>query len=61
MVINMKKEALFYETIDNYVNCKLCPHRCSHLTEGQKGICKVREVHKDSDGKLKLYSLNYGG
>lgn len=60
MVINMKKEALFYETIDNYVNCKLCPHRCSHLTEGQKGICKVREVHKDSDGSLKLYSLNYG-
>ena len=60
MVINMKKEALFYETIDNYVNCKLCPHRCNHLTEGQKGICKVREVHKDSDGSLKLYSLNYG-
>ena len=51
MVINMKKEALFYERTDNYVNCKLCPHRCNHLTEGQKGICKVREVHKDSDGQ----------
>ena len=56
----MDKEAIFYEKIDNYINCKLCPHRCSKLKEGQRGACGVREVKKDDDGSLKLYSINYG-
>lgn len=56
----MNKEAMFYEKIDNYINCNLCPHRCSNLKEGQKGVCGVREVKKDDDGTLKLYSINYG-
>lgn len=56
----MDKEAMFYEKIDNYINCKLCPHRCSKLKEGQRGACGVREVKKDDDGSLKLYSINYG-
>ena len=56
----MDKEAMFYEKIDNYINCKLCPHICSKLKEGQRGACGVREVKKDDDGSLKLYSINYG-
>lgn len=56
----MNKEAMFYEKFDDYINCNLCPHRCSNLKEGQKGICGVREVKKDADGSLKLYSINYG-
>lgn len=56
----MDKEAMFYEKIDNYINCKLCPHRCSKLKEGQRGACGVREVKKDDYGSLKLYSINYG-
>lgn len=56
----MNKEAMFYEKIDDYINCKLCPHRCSNLKEGQKGICGVREVKKDYDGSLKLFTINYG-
>ena len=56
----MNKEAMFYEKADDYINCNLCPHRCSKLKEGQKGICGVREVKKAEDGSLKLYSINYG-
>lgn len=56
----MNKEAMFYEKIDNYINCNLCPHRCSNLKESQKGVCGVREVKKDDDVTLKLYSINYG-
>lgn len=52
----MKKEALFYEKINNgRVHCYLCPHNCNIPREG-RGICGVRI---NIDGIL--YSLNYGG
>jgi len=35
------------------VRCELCPHRCT-LSEGQRGICKVRQNIKGT-----LYSLVY--
>jgi pyruvate formate lyase activating enzyme len=51
----MKKEAMFYEKLDNdKVHCYLCPHNCRIPAEGQ-GLCGVR---KNMDGTL--YSLNYG-
>lgn len=56
----MDREALFYKNRDGLINCSLCPHRCSNLKEGQKGICGVREVHKDNNGVLRLFSINYG-
>lgn len=49
------KEAMYYESLDNgTVRCNLCPNRCV-LREGQRGLCKVREMRGG-----KLYSLNYG-
>ena len=46
----MLKEAMFYEKLeDNFVNCKLCSHRCSRIAEAKNGICGVRE---NRDGKL---------
>ena len=51
----MKKEALFYEKLDqNRVHCFLCPHHCRNPPDG-RGICGVR---KNIGGAL--YSLNYG-
>jgi len=51
----MKKEALFYEKLDqNRVHCFLCPHHCRIPPDG-RGICGVR---KNIGGAL--YSLNYG-
>ncbi len=50
----MKKEALWYEKLDNnIVKCSLCPHGCV-ISDGKRGICKVR--HND---KGILYSANY--
>ncbi len=50
----MKKEALWYEKLDNdIVHCHLCPHNCK-IAEGKSGICKVRQNNKGT-----LYSLNY--
>lgn len=49
------QEAWFYEKLDGgRVQCQLCPNRCI-LTEGQRGLCKVRE---NQNGKL--VSLVYG-
>jgi len=49
------KEAMLYEKLsDNKVRCNLCAHHCV-ITEGKKGICKVRE---NRDGTL--YTLVYG-
>jgi len=49
------KEAMLYEKLsDNKVRCNLCAHRCI-ITEGKKGICKVRE---NRDGTL--HTLVYG-
>ena len=50
----MKKEALWYEKLDNnIVHCHLCPHNCK-IAEGKSGICKVRQNNNGT-----LYSLNY--
>lgn len=49
------KEARFYKTLSGgRVQCQLCPNKCI-LSEGQRGLCKVRE---NRGGKL--YSLVYG-
>ena len=56
----MNKEAMFYEEKDGLINCYLCPHRCKKISEGHKGVCGVREVKKDEEGAIKLYSINYG-
>lgn len=49
------QEASFYQQLeDGRVQCNLCPNRCI-LSEGQRGLCKVRE---NIGGKL--YSLVYG-
>jgi pyruvate formate lyase activating enzyme len=49
------KEALFYHKgEDKEVTCALCYHRCT-ITEGNKGICGVRENREGT-----LYSLVYG-
>lgn len=48
-------EASFYQQLEGgRVQCNLCPNRCI-LSEGQRGLCKVRE---NIGGKL--YSLVYG-
>ena len=49
------KEAMFYQKLDeNKVRCDLCNHRCI-ISEGKRGLCKVRENKSGS-----LYSLVYG-
>lgn len=51
----MKKEAMFYEKLDDHkVHCYLCPHNC-RIPKGGRGLCGVR---KNIDGSL--YSLNFG-
>ncbi|MBC7081069.1 MAG: AmmeMemoRadiSam system radical SAM enzyme [Thermoplasmatales archaeon] len=44
----MEKEAKFWVSKGEKVQCNLCPHRCV-LKEGERGICGVR---KASSGKL---------
>jgi len=48
------KEAMFYESLNGRVKCRLCNHKCL-IKEGKRGICGVRE---NREGKL--YSLVYG-
>lgn len=48
------KEARFYISSDDGVQCQLCPHRC-RIKDGARGICRSRECR---DGKL--YALSYG-
>lgn len=49
------KEALFYKKLDQKkVQCFLCPHSCI-ITEGNKGLCGVRE---NKNGKF--FTLVYG-
>lgn len=46
---------MFYQKLkDNKVRCDLCHHRCV-ISEGNKGLCKVRENRNGI-----LYSLVYG-
>ncbi len=50
-----KKEAMYYEKLENdQVKCRLCFRKCV-ITEGNRGFCRVRE---NRGGKL--YSLVYG-
>ncbi|MBW1900097.1 MAG: AmmeMemoRadiSam system radical SAM enzyme [Deltaproteobacteria bacterium] len=49
------KEAYLYKKLeDKKVRCHLCNHRCI-ITEGQRGLCGVRENHSGT-----LVSLVYG-
>ncbi|SHI90195.1 pyruvate formate lyase activating enzyme [Malonomonas rubra DSM 5091] len=49
------QEAMLYSQLDaDRVRCRLCSHHCT-LTDGQLGVCGVRE---NRDGRL--YSLVYG-
>jgi len=48
------REAMFYEKLEDMVNCHLCPQDCK-IPNGGIGFCRVR---KNIAGKL--YSLNYG-
>jgi pyruvate formate lyase activating enzyme len=51
----MLYDALLYDELDNnLVQCKLCSHRCK-ISEGSRGICRVRE---NQGGKL--YTRVYG-
>ena len=47
-------EARFYTTMEDGVQCLLCPHHC-RIKEGSRGLCRSRECR---DGKL--YALSYG-
>ena len=50
-----RREALYYEKIDDQtVQCLLCPRMCL-LTNGMRGFCRVREAQEG-----KLYTLVYG-
>jgi pyruvate formate lyase activating enzyme len=50
-----KKEAAFYERVDDgAVRCSLCSFRC-RIPEGKRGFCRVRENREGV-----LYSLVYG-
>ena len=48
------KEALFYKSYSNYVECLLCPHNCK-ISENKYGLCLARYFENN-----KLYAKNYG-
>jgi pyruvate formate lyase activating enzyme len=51
----MRHDALLYDELDQgWVQCHLCAHRCK-ISEGRRGICRVRENYGG-----KLFSLVYG-
>ena len=50
----MMREARFYKSSGEGVQCHLCPHLC-RIKEGGRGICRSRECR---DGRL--YALSYG-
>lgn len=54
----MKKEAMFYHHEKGKIRCVLCPHYCLIARE-HIGFCGVRQC-SESEGKLKLFTLNYG-
>lgn len=54
-IFNIGKDALFWSSSGNDVQCLLCPHYCI-IAEGRTGLCKVR---KHVPGK-RLLSLSYG-
>lgn len=52
--MDLMKEALFYEKLNDLVRCRLCPRRCT-IKPGNVGYCRAR---KNVGGKL--HSLVYG-
>lgn len=48
------KEALFYDKLNNLVQCKLCPHNCI-IQKNSSGFCKVR---KNINNKLIALTYN---
>lgn len=50
----MKRDAMFYEKLENKIHCFLCPHNCI-IEKGEVGKCKVR-INEDGN----LYTVNYG-
>ncbi|MEQ8199744.1 MAG: AmmeMemoRadiSam system radical SAM enzyme [Clostridiaceae bacterium] len=50
----MKKEAMFYEKVNEKIHCKLCPHNCV-IGNGEFGKCRVRTNENGT-----LYTINYG-
>ena len=50
----MKREAMFYEKVNDKIHCFLCPHHCV-IEDKHYGKCNVR-MHDSGT----LYTLNYG-
>jgi pyruvate formate lyase activating enzyme len=50
----MKREAMFYEILNEKVHCYLCPHNCM-IENGHFGRCNVRTAEN-----RKLYTINFG-
>jgi pyruvate formate lyase activating enzyme len=50
----MRKEAKYYQSHNNYMECQLCPHYCK-IKPGQYGLCRSR---KNDAGKL--WATDYG-
>jgi pyruvate formate lyase activating enzyme len=55
----MIKDAKYWEVKGEVVHCFLCPNHC-HIKENNIGLCGVREVKRDNQDKLKLFTINYG-
>jgi len=50
----MKKQAMFYEKLNDKIYCLLCPHNCV-IESGHFGKCNVR-IHENGE----LFTINYG-
>ncbi len=53
-----KKEAMFFHPENGKIRCVLCPHYCL-IEKEHVGFCGVRQC-SESEGELKLFTLNYG-
>jgi pyruvate formate lyase activating enzyme len=47
------KEAAYYESRENNIQCLLCPHECT-IAAGKSGRCRVRQ-----HARGKLFTNNY--
>ncbi len=54
----MKKLAMFFRPEKGKIRCYLCPHYCL-IEKDHIGFCGVRQC-SESEGELKLFTLNYG-
>ena len=50
----MKRQAMFYEKLNDKTHCFLCPHNCV-IEDKDFGKCKVR-IHENGE----LFTMNYG-